>query len=246
MAERVGFEPTIHCCIPDFESGPLWPLRYLSKGTRGECSTTRTSAADNIIHYPQKKIKAFEHSFAKRVKFLQNTDVRVTKRKIQEKQVLVPERLQTTIKRVIINNKKRNTTVNVVASAQKRTYVYGFLRHRPLCSMPEGHYGLLQRRKIISNLFANNWKRLCRLRTERCSASMRFTLQANRFLQCATTRFLLKTCQKQTLFLHSSDCGYPYDGAKEHYVLDVENKNLTSQAVNALVAIMPVPKKNSR
>lgn len=64
-----------------------------------------------------------------------------------------------------------------------------------------------------------------RLRTERCSASMRFTLPANRFLQCATTRFLLKTCQKQTLFLHSSDCGYPYDGAKEHYVLDVENEN---------------------
>ena len=23
LAERVGFEPTIHCCIPDFESGPL-------------------------------------------------------------------------------------------------------------------------------------------------------------------------------------------------------------------------------
>ena len=33
---------------------------------------------------------------------------------------------------------------------------------------------------------------------------------------------------------------------KKHYVLDVENENLTSQAVNALVAIMPVPKKNGR
>ncbi len=23
LAERVGFEPTVHCCTPDFESGPL-------------------------------------------------------------------------------------------------------------------------------------------------------------------------------------------------------------------------------
>ena len=30
LAERVGFEPTSDFSLPDFESGPLWPLRYLS------------------------------------------------------------------------------------------------------------------------------------------------------------------------------------------------------------------------
>ena len=30
LAETVGFEPTSPCGLPDFESGPLWPLRYLS------------------------------------------------------------------------------------------------------------------------------------------------------------------------------------------------------------------------
>ena len=30
LAEAVGFEPTSPCGLPDFESGPLWPLRYAS------------------------------------------------------------------------------------------------------------------------------------------------------------------------------------------------------------------------
>ena len=30
MAEAVGFEPTSPWGLPDFESGPLWPLRYAS------------------------------------------------------------------------------------------------------------------------------------------------------------------------------------------------------------------------
>ncbi len=32
LAERVGFEPTWGCPPSDFESAPLWPLRYLSVG----------------------------------------------------------------------------------------------------------------------------------------------------------------------------------------------------------------------
>ena len=30
LAEEVGFEPTVPCGTPDFESGSLWPLRYPS------------------------------------------------------------------------------------------------------------------------------------------------------------------------------------------------------------------------
>lgn len=39
-------------------------------------------------------------------------------------------------------------------------------------------------------------------------------------------------------------CGTPYDGAKEHYVLDVENADLTDKVVAALEKLTPLPKKN--
>ena len=37
--------------------------------------------------------------------------------------------------------------------------------------------------------------------------------------------------------------GYPYPGAKEHYVLDIEHRNLALKVVNALLPIVPFPKK---
>ena len=40
--------------------------------------------------------------------------------------------------------------------------------------------------------------------------------------------------------------GYPYDGAKEHYILDVEDKELTQKVVLALKEIIPVPKKRNK
>ena len=36
---------------------------------------------------------------------------------------------------------------------------------------------------------------------------------------------------------------YPYPGAKEHYVLDIEHRNLALKVVNALLPIVPFPKK---
>ena len=38
-----------------------------------------------------------------------------------------------------------------------------------------------------------------------------------------------------------SDKGFPYNGAKEHYILDIDNAELVTAAVNALEAITPVP-----
>ena len=37
--------------------------------------------------------------------------------------------------------------------------------------------------------------------------------------------------------------GFPYDGAKVHYILDIENRELTAQVVDILVKVTKVPKK---
>jgi len=37
--------------------------------------------------------------------------------------------------------------------------------------------------------------------------------------------------------------GYPYDGAKEHYILDVEHKNEAVSVVKALLPVISYPKK---
>ena len=35
--------------------------------------------------------------------------------------------------------------------------------------------------------------------------------------------------------------GYPYDGAKEHYILDIDNADLAMAVVTALEAVTPLP-----
>ena len=37
--------------------------------------------------------------------------------------------------------------------------------------------------------------------------------------------------------------GIPYDGAKAHYLLDIENRELVNAAVEILVQVTPVPRK---
>ena len=40
--------------------------------------------------------------------------------------------------------------------------------------------------------------------------------------------------------------GFPYDGAREHYILDIENRGLAAQAIDILVQATPLPKKRGR
>lgn len=42
--------------------------------------------------------------------------------------------------------------------------------------------------------------------------------------------------------MKDAPCGYPYDGAKEHYVLDIENTELCEKAVLLLEEVTPLPK----
>ena len=40
--------------------------------------------------------------------------------------------------------------------------------------------------------------------------------------------------------------GFPYDGAKEHYILDIDNLDLTQNVVTALEAVTPIPKPKKK
>ena len=48
------------------------------------------------------------------------------------------------------------------------------------------------------------------------------------------------------LLLYMSDRMNLYDSAKEHYILDIEDRELTAKAVEILERITPVPKKKAK
>lgn len=59
---------------------------------------------------------------------------------------------------------------------------------------------------------------------------------------CDNTVFVKKLPELAEI-MASADSGYPYDGAKEHYILDVENEDLTDKVINVLVSAVPKPTK---
>ena len=66
---------------------------------------------------------------------------------------------------------------------------------------------------------------------------------------------ILLVCDN-TVFIKMLDCiadlmenaetAAPYDGAKLHYILDIENRELTEEAVNRLLEVIPVPKPRKK
>ena len=44
----------------------------------------------------------------------------------------------------------------------------------------------------------------------------------------------------------SSESGYPYKGAKEHYILDIENTELSKRVIQILEIVTPVPKPKKK
>lgn len=40
--------------------------------------------------------------------------------------------------------------------------------------------------------------------------------------------------------------GFPYDGAKEHYILDIEHRNTALKVVGILRDVLPYPKKRKK
>lgn len=60
-------------------------------------------------------------------------------------------------------------------------------------------------------------------------------------LVCDNTVYVEKLPEIEEL-MSGAECGVPYDSAKEHYILDIEYRELTAKAVEILERITPVPK----
>ena len=60
-------------------------------------------------------------------------------------------------------------------------------------------------------------------------------------LVCDNTVFV-KILPCLDALMASAEKGNPYDSAKEHYVLDVDNRELARAVIAALLPVIPVPK----
>ena len=56
----------------------------------------------------------------------------------------------------------------------------------------------------------------------------------------------IKMLKEVESFMDGADTGIPYKGSKEHYVLDMENKELVDTVVEILERVTPVPKKRAK
>ena len=64
-------------------------------------------------------------------------------------------------------------------------------------------------------------------------------------LVCDNTVFVKKLPELAAL-LHDAPCGLPYDGAKEHYILDIENRPLLAAVLPLLEAATPTAKAEEK
>ncbi|GHV59989.1 competence protein TfoX [Campylobacterota bacterium] len=61
-------------------------------------------------------------------------------------------------------------------------------------------------------------------------------------LICDNTAFIKQLdCVKP--YLQNAEAGFPYDGAKEYYIADIDNGELLQTIVKELEKVVPIPKK---
>lgn len=46
--------------------------------------------------------------------------------------------------------------------------------------------------------------------------------------------------------MQDAEKGFPYDGAKEHYILDIEHKDVCLPVAGIFAEVLPYPKKRSK
>ncbi len=61
-------------------------------------------------------------------------------------------------------------------------------------------------------------------------------------LVCDNTTFV-KIVPELESVMKKADRGYPYEGAKIHYILDIDNEDLVHEALAILEEVTPLPKK---
>ena len=46
--------------------------------------------------------------------------------------------------------------------------------------------------------------------------------------------------------MNGAGCGFPYEGAKEHYILDIEDHELCESVIRTLWEVVPLPKQKRK
>lgn len=64
-------------------------------------------------------------------------------------------------------------------------------------------------------------------------------------LVCDNTVFVKKLPEISEMMKHC-DTGFPYDGAKEHYIPDIEDTGLIERLIPLLRETVPLPKKRNK
>ena len=64
-------------------------------------------------------------------------------------------------------------------------------------------------------------------------------------LLCDNTVYVKKTPETISL-LRDAPSGYPYEGAKEHFIADIENRALADKLIPLLIEITPIPKPKKK
>ncbi|MDR1940669.1 MAG: transcriptional regulator [Clostridiales bacterium] len=62
---------------------------------------------------------------------------------------------------------------------------------------------------------------------------------------CDNTAFV-KIADSISHLFENAEKGFPYEGAKEHYIIDADDGGLLSEAVNILERNAPIPKKRKK
>ena len=62
---------------------------------------------------------------------------------------------------------------------------------------------------------------------------------------CDNTVFV-KILPELAAYLNDAERGFPYEGAKLHYILDIEDSELLSDVIPILEAVTPLPKPRKR
>ncbi len=65
------------------------------------------------------------------------------------------------------------------------------------------------------------------------------------FLVCNNTVFI-KILPQVSEIMENAEKARPYDGAREHYILDIENRDKLNSVIGILEPITPLPKKRRR
>ena len=84
---------------------------------------------------------------------------------------------------------------------------------------------------------------------------VRYKKMFGEYMVYVNNKPILLVCDS-TVFVKQLDCiademktaekGFPYDGAKEHYILDIENSELSKRIINILEPVTPLPKPRKK